>query len=106
MANNFNDDGLKKKLAALAGVKVDVMKQVLPLFIKNTPINKGNARRNTKLINGVIEADYPYAEVLNEGRKKVGKKMQGSVQAPKGMVTPTKQEMDKLIHASAQKKGK
>jgi hypothetical protein len=106
MASSFNDDGLKKKFTALLSVKNEVMKEVLPLFIKNTPINKGNARKSTKLINGVIEADYPYAGVLDEGRKKVGNKMQGSKQAPKGIVEPTKKEMIKMITKKAQNKGK
>lgn len=50
-------------------------------FVKNTPINKGNARRNTKLRNKKeIIADYPYAKKLNEGYSK---------QSPQGMTEPT-----------------
>lgn len=51
-------------------------------FVKNTPIRKGNARRNTKLRNQKIEANYPYAAKLDEGY---------SDQSPKGMTEPTQQ---------------
>lgn len=64
-------------------------------FVKNTPVGDparwktkyppknyrpGNARRNTILKNKTIEANYPYAQRLNEGY---------STQAPRGMVEPT-----------------
>lgn len=53
-------------------------------FVENTPIDKGNARRNTKKENNEIIADYPYAKRLEEGY---------SNQAPKGMVEPTLEEV-------------
>jgi len=63
-------------------------------FVSITPIGKpstwkskppanytpGNARRSTKQTKNGIEADYPYAERLDEGWSK---------QAPKGMTNPT-----------------
>lgn len=50
-----------------------------------TPIRSGNARNKTKLVNNkTIEANYPYAERLDEGYSK---------QAPRGMSEPT----DKFI---------
>lgn len=57
-------------------------------FIKLTPIRSGNARKNTSLNGDTIEADYPYALVLEEGRRMTSKGMRGSTQAPKGMTTP------------------
>lgn len=45
-----------------------------------TPIKTGNARRNTHLVGDTIEADYPYAQRLDNGYSK---------QAPSGMVKPT-----------------
>ena len=50
------------------------------VFVANTPVRSGNARRNTKLQKDTIAANYPYAKRLNEGYSK---------QSPKGMVEPT-----------------
>lgn len=51
------------------------------VFVKETPIRSGNARRNTKLKNKkTIQANYPYAERLDEGYSK---------QSPQGMTEPT-----------------
>lgn len=50
------------------------------VFVANTPIRSGNARRNTKLRKDTIAANYPYAKRLDEGYSK---------QSPKGMVEPT-----------------
>lgn len=54
------------------------------VFIQNTPIRSGNARRNTSLRNNnkTIVANYPYAQRLNEGYSK---------QSPQGMTTPTEE---------------
>lgn len=49
-------------------------------FQKITPIRTGNARRNTNRISDGVEANYNYANALNEGR---------SSQAPEGMTKPT-----------------
>jgi hypothetical protein len=49
-------------------------------FKSLTPIDKGNARRRTRLKNkNEIEANYPYAQRLDEGWSK---------QAPQGMTKP------------------
>jgi len=52
------------------------------VFVKETPVRSGNARRNTKLKNNKksIEANYPYAERLDTGYSK---------QSPQGMTEPT-----------------
>lgn len=51
------------------------------VFVANTPIRSGNARRKTKLKNkDTIVADYPYAQRLDDGYSK---------QSPKGMINPT-----------------
>jgi hypothetical protein len=65
-------------------------------FKSLTPIDKGNARRNTTLVNGAtIRADYPYAQVLNDGRGYRDGQMRGSTQAPQGMTRP----FDKWLRA-------
>ena len=52
----------------------------LPMFIRNTPIDTGNARRHTRRVANVIIAEYPYAVRLDNGWSK---------QSPDGMVKPT-----------------
>lgn len=67
-------------------------------FLRLTPIKTGNARRSTRFINGdTIEADYPYAEVLDKGRHMTNRGMRGSIQAPKGMTLPWTQWWYKRI---------
>jgi len=67
-----------------------VAKHGYDVFRKTTPIRTGNARSSTEFkprARGYrIEANYEYANRLNEGYSK---------QAPKGMTEPTIQEMQK-----------
>lgn len=51
-----------------------------PVFVGNTPIKTGNARRNTVKGNNEIDALYPYAQRLDNGYSK---------QSPQGMSKPT-----------------
>lgn len=63
--------------------------EAIKVFVANTPVRSGNARRNTKLrSNKTIAANYPYAQRLNEGYSK---------QSPKGMVEPTVEYIEKRI---------
>jgi hypothetical protein len=48
-------------------------------FVALTPIRSGNARRNTNLVGNQIQANYPYAQRLDEGWSK---------QAPRGITRP------------------
>jgi hypothetical protein len=50
------------------------------VFRENTPVNTGNAYRKTILKNTTIEAQYPYAQRLDEGY---------SPKKPEGMSKPT-----------------
>lgn len=65
----------------------DYPKNVHKFFVAKTPIDTGNARRNTTLSNNTIYATYPYAQRLDEGHSK---------QAPRGMVAPTEQYAQQL----------
>ena len=67
---------LKKQQKALAKLPNEGYK----FFVKETPVRSGNARRNTKLRKKEIQANYPYAQRLDEGYSK---------QSPEGMVQPT-----------------
>jgi hypothetical protein len=51
-----------------------------PVFLKNTPVRSGNARKKTVNAGTEIDANYPYAVGLDQGRSK---------QSPTGMVKPT-----------------
>lgn len=76
----------------------DLPKEALKVFIKNTPIRSGNARRNTKLKGkNVIHARYPYAQRLDEGYSK---------QSPDGMVKPTEEFIQKRLQEIAKRKGR
>lgn len=61
-----------------------IAKAAYPVFVDNTPIKTGNARRNTKVNvgpnRGEIAANYPYATRLDEGYSR---------QRPHGMTKPT-----------------
>ena len=81
---------LRQKFAQLPQEAYDV-------FLKTTPVRSGNARRSTKLRNDVIEADYPYAEVLDKGRHMTTRGARGSNQAPRGMTKPTQEFVRKRV---------
>ena len=73
------DDRLSKELDSIKKELAKVPAESLKEFKSLTPIRSGNARRKTRLSNDVIQADYPYAERLDEGYSK---------QAPQGMTKP------------------
>lgn len=72
--DNWTSD-LKKIQADLRRLPAEAHKE----FVQLTPIDRGNARRKTTLKGNVIDANYPYAQRLNEGWSK---------QAPRGMEEP------------------
>lgn len=57
-------------------------------FVALTPIDKGNARRKTKLRGDRIVADYVYATRLDEGHSK---------QAPDGITRPWEAWMQRQL---------
>lgn len=64
-------------------------------FVKITPKDTGNARKKTKLRGDTIYANYPYAEVLDDGHSR---------QAPKGMTEPTREYVKRLAKKTIRKK--
>jgi hypothetical protein len=50
------------------------------VFVENTPVQTGNARRRTRVQGRTIRAQYQYAAVLDAG---------ASRQSPQGMIKPT-----------------
>jgi hypothetical protein len=70
-------DRLKKIEASInPKVLIDI---AYPVFIKNTPVLTGNAKRHTTKTSSEINANYAYAQRLNEGY---------SSKSPNGMVQP------------------
>ena len=45
--------------------------------------------KKTKISGKTIDANYPYAGVLDKGRHMTSRGMRGSKQAPRGMTEPT-----------------
>lgn len=63
--------------------------QALREYRNLTPRDRGTARRQTRLSGrDQIRLDYPYAEVLDAGRRVRNGRRQGSTQAPDGMTKP------------------
>lgn len=78
------DDSVTKKAWADTG----------KFFVKNTPVAEGNARRNTRVSDTEIRADYPYAGRLDEGYSR---------QAPDGISKPSLEYLEKQIDSAVRK---
>jgi hypothetical protein len=65
-----------------------VPQEAYNVFVKVTPKKTGNARRNTKLQGNEIQANYAYAQPLDQGWSK---------QAPNGMTQPTEQYIKRRL---------
>jgi hypothetical protein len=63
-------------------------------WVKITPVDTGRARRNTKLRGRTINADYAYAQRLDQG---------WSRQAPDGMSQPTDRFIDQWLRRNIRK---
>lgn len=73
-------------------------------FKQTTPYHKGNARSQTKLgSDNSIQANYPYAAVLDAGRGVRDGQMRGSTQAPQGMTAPTIEYMNQIMDSLIKK---
>jgi hypothetical protein len=88
MALNFNMSEVSKMFDAAEKVAKTLPKEAYDYFVDSTPIRSGNARRSTRLQGDTINANYAYAERLDEGYSR---------QAPKGMTGPTEKFLEKRI---------
>jgi hypothetical protein len=116
MAYKVNDKIYRKRIKALEKfVKRHLPRKALKEFKKQTPIDGGYARRNTKLsVNSKgfkITGDYPYSGVIDRGlypnppKEGTGKTKDGySTQAPKGMVEPTLDFVDDSVRDFVRRK--
>lgn len=81
-------DDISKELKSIQKKLKTYPDEALVEFKKLTPIRSGNARRKTTLKKEHIEANYPYAERLDNGWSK---------QAPNGMTQPFEQWVKKKV---------
>jgi hypothetical protein len=88
MALNFNMSQVSKMFDEAEKVAKTLPKETYDYFVDSTPIRTGNARRSTSLRGNTIDANYAYAERLDEGYSR---------QAPKGMTGPTEKFLEKRI---------
>jgi hypothetical protein len=82
------NDGMTASLRRIQSEMSKLPAEAYNFWVKATPKKTGNARRQTKLNNGEIQANYPYAQRLDEGWSK---------QAPDGMSKPTEQFIDNRL---------
>lgn len=67
----------------------NISQEAYDYFRDVTPVRTGHARSQTTLKGNTIDADYPYAKILDKGRHMTNRGMRGSTQAPEGMSKPT-----------------
>ena len=79
MTVRLEKDTITPSIARIKTALQQLPKNAFVEWVKLTPIDKGNARRSTRLSQNTITAQYPYAQRLDEGYSK---------QAPKGMSEP------------------
>lgn len=100
ISRNLMTPALKKIQADLNNLPKELEKKMIDL----TPIDTGNARKKTRLVNKRIQAAYAYAKVLDRGRHMTRRGMRGSNQAPQGMTRPLrewyKQRIRQLLRAA------
>jgi hypothetical protein len=89
MAMTLNMSQVNKMFEEAEKVAKTLPKETYDYFVDSTPIRTGNARRSTKLRGSTIDANYVYAERLDEGYSR---------QAPKGMSGPTEKFLEKRIN--------
>jgi len=89
MAVTLNMSAVSKMFDEAEKVAKTLPKEALDYFVDSTPIRTGNARRSTKLRGNTIDADYNYAERLDEGYSSL---------KPDGMTGPTEKFLQKRIN--------
>lgn len=116
MAYKVNDKIFKKRIKKLERFATrQLPNKTLDKFKKSTPIDKGNARRNTKLKRKAkgfnVIGDYNYSGVLDQGlyplnpEQGTGKTSKGySTQAPEGMVKPTLKFVNETVRDFVKRK--
>lgn len=86
MTVRLDKDTIKPSIEKMRAALEQLPKNAYKEWVKITPIRSGNARRKTRLNQTTIEAQYPYAQRLDQGYSK---------QAPKGMSEPVKKFVER-----------
>jgi hypothetical protein len=89
MAINFNMSAVNKMFDQAEAVARTLPREAYDYFVDNTPIRTGNARRSTSLRGSTVDANYPYAERLDDGYSQL---------QPQGMTEPTEKFLEKRIN--------
>lgn len=88
MAMQFNMSAVSKMFEQAAAVATTLPREAYDVFRDNTPQRSGNAYRSTRLSGSTIDANYAYAEKLDEGY---------SQKKPDGMTRPTEEFLEKRV---------
>jgi hypothetical protein len=88
MAMQFDMSEVSKLFDQAEAVAKQLPKEAYDYFVDSTPIRTGNARRSTTLRGNIINANYSYAERLDEGYSR---------QSPQGMTAPTEKFLQTRI---------
>lgn len=98
MTYKFTDTGARKKFRDLEKIPPEVLKEGYQVFLAQTPVRSGNARRSTKLDTNrnEIQAKYAYAQRLDTGWSK---------QSPQGMSKAAEAAMIKAFETLSRKAG-
>ena len=83
-----NLSGFQRQMAEAKKRMEDLPESAHEEFLRNTPVRSGNARRQTRLQDTKIIADYAYSQRLDEGYSR---------QSPKGMTEPTEQWIQREV---------
>jgi len=89
MAMTLNMSAVNKMFDQAEAIAQTLPREAYDVFRANTPIRTGNARSRTRLTGSTIEANYPYAERLDDGY---------SNQRPRGMTEPTEKFLEKRVN--------
>lgn len=88
MQIKVNTKSLERMLDRARDQGDELVTEAYIYFREQTPKRSGNARRQTKIVNNSIVADYAYAQPLDQGSSK---------QAPNGMVDPTVEHIERVL---------
>ena len=88
MTINFDLAQVNKMFNQAEAIAQTLPKEAYDVFRANTPVRSGNAFRKTTLRGSTIDANYPYAERLDDGYSQL---------KPQGMTGPTEKFLQKRI---------
>lgn len=88
MTVRLDKDTITPSIRRMRAALQDLPKQAFNEWVKLTPIRSGRARRSTRLNNRTIDAQYPYAQRLDQGY---------SPQAKKGMSGPVTRFIERAM---------